>query len=420
MLSVSRSRSRSWPCCAAVAVAAARRLAVAAAAGALLAGLSAAQVHAEAAPVAAEGAGSDATPAAAEPDATPAAAEPDATPAAAEPDAAPAVPAEAARPIAQAPPEYPAAARKKGQEGWVIVSYVVLKDGSVGEVLVEDSSGEPAFEAAVTEAVSAWRYEPARLNGEPTEEAHAGVVFPFSIDARRGGRGASASFTKKYRRVMSKREKGELEEAARMTHELAAEPDLNLYEAASAEILLSLLSRDADDARAELRHLQRANVNLGQFLDEGAQESLLFRMFALQVELSDYAQALATYDDLARVRGRSRMPEPVENVANEIRALVSSDRDFAVPAVLGEADPSLGGRGRFDHLLLRRIVGFTSDTMQDDLDEYELRCDFNRVKGEPHANRAIRIPEAWGSCRVYVYGRPGSEFRIVEYADPSS
>lgn len=333
--------------------------------------------------------------------------------------AEPAVVAVAARPISVEPPEYPDSVRRADREGWVMVSYVILTDGSVGDVAVEEASGPPELEAAATAAVAAWRYEPATLNGEPTEESHAGVVFPFSVDRGRSG-GASGSFTRKYRRVMSKREKDDLEVAERMTRELAAEPDLNLYEAASAEILLSLVARDQDDARAELRHLERANVNLGGYLDEDARESLLLRMFALQVELSDYAEALSTYDALANVRGRKSMPEQVEKIAHEIRALATSDRDFAVSAVLGEAQAAFGGRGRFDHLLLRRLVGFASDTLEDDLDEYELRCDFHRVKGKPHANRAIRIPEAWGNCRVYVYGEPGSEFRLVEYADPST
>jgi TonB family protein len=330
--------------------------------------------------------------------------------------AEPAVVAVAARPISEKQPKFPDSARKAGREGWVIVSYVVGKDGWVTDVVVEDASGPPELAAAATAAVARWRYEPATLNGEPTEESHAGVLFPFAVGTSRSSR----SFVKKYRRVMSTREKGDLEEAEQMTRELAADPELDLPEVASTEILLSLLSRDRDDERGELRHLERAHVGQGAYIDDAAEESLLFRMFALQVELSDYAEALSTYDALVEARGRKRMPEAVEKVAGEIRELSENGRDFGVAAVLGEADPAFGGRGRFDHLLLRRLVGFVSDSLEDDVDEYDLRCDFHRVKGKPRVNRAIRIPETWGNCRVYVYGDPGSEFRLVEYADPSS
>lgn len=70
---------------------------------------------------------------------------------------------------AQEPPVYPESARLAGAEGFVDVSFVVLRDGQVGwpRVLRAEPSG--FFEAAAIDAVRDWRYRPALAGGVPAE-----------------------------------------------------------------------------------------------------------------------------------------------------------------------------------------------------------------------------------------------------------
>ena len=64
-------------------------------------------------------------------------------------------------------PEYPPAARRQMQAGTVVVKVEVLRDGSVGEVVVERGSGFDLLDAsAVKEAKTKWRFTPAIVNGE--------------------------------------------------------------------------------------------------------------------------------------------------------------------------------------------------------------------------------------------------------------
>lgn len=64
-------------------------------------------------------------------------------------------------------PEYPPAARRQMQAGTVAVKVEVLRDGSVGEVVVERGSGFDLLDAsAVKEAKTKWRFTPAIVNGE--------------------------------------------------------------------------------------------------------------------------------------------------------------------------------------------------------------------------------------------------------------
>ena len=95
---------------------------------------------------------------------------------AAEPDAAPiaAAPVPAltrvsvktrARLVSCPAPTYPEGARAGGVEGTVRLLVEVLEDGTVGAIEVVEPSGSRALDDAAVEAVRAWRFEPARIDG---------------------------------------------------------------------------------------------------------------------------------------------------------------------------------------------------------------------------------------------------------------
>src|SRR5262245_49472900 len=67
----------------------------------------------------------------------------------------------------QVRPTYPAAPRRLGIQGTTLLRVHVLADGRIGDVLVEKSGGHPDLDQAATEAVRAWRFDPARRGTEP-------------------------------------------------------------------------------------------------------------------------------------------------------------------------------------------------------------------------------------------------------------
>jgi protein TonB len=74
--------------------------------------------------------------------------------------------AEGAAPRADNPaPAYPYAARRRGQEGRVVLEVEVLADGGAGAVAVARSSGVASLDRAAVDAVRRWRFRPARRNG---------------------------------------------------------------------------------------------------------------------------------------------------------------------------------------------------------------------------------------------------------------
>ncbi len=65
------------------------------------------------------------------------------------------------------PPEYPALARRRGQEGLVLLRVRVSESGSPAEVRIAESSGSTLLDNAALEAVERWSFVPARRGDQP-------------------------------------------------------------------------------------------------------------------------------------------------------------------------------------------------------------------------------------------------------------
>lgn len=63
------------------------------------------------------------------------------------------------------PPRYPSLARKRGQQGTVLVELWLDESGHQTKLLVSQSSGVSALDQAAVTAVAKWRFQAHRLNG---------------------------------------------------------------------------------------------------------------------------------------------------------------------------------------------------------------------------------------------------------------
>lgn len=107
----------------------------------------------------------------------------------AQPTSVPAVTASAAsappQPVVEAvpmlsnpPPRYPRLARRKGQQGRVVLRVAVSDGGTADSLRIVTSSGYSTLDRAALEAVKKWRFEPARKNGRAVRSnVNVPVVF---------------------------------------------------------------------------------------------------------------------------------------------------------------------------------------------------------------------------------------------------
>lgn len=75
-------------------------------------------------------------------------------------------------------PDYPEAARRRGQEGTVQLDVLVLADGRVGEVTLAHSSGYRNLDRAAIRAVRKWQFKPAWSFFGPVESR---VIVPVDF-----------------------------------------------------------------------------------------------------------------------------------------------------------------------------------------------------------------------------------------------
>jgi periplasmic protein TonB len=64
-------------------------------------------------------------------------------------------------------PPYPAASRRLGEQGQVVVGVLIGVDGSARKAEIRQSSGYPRLDQAALNTALQWRYVPGRRGGVP-------------------------------------------------------------------------------------------------------------------------------------------------------------------------------------------------------------------------------------------------------------
>ena len=82
-------------------------------------------------------------------------------------------------------PAYPAEARERGLEGYVVVRYDVTAAGGVSNAQVVEAQPADIFDAAALVAVRSWVFQPALVAGEPQAQQglHSTVRFKLGSGA---------------------------------------------------------------------------------------------------------------------------------------------------------------------------------------------------------------------------------------------
>jgi protein TonB len=84
------------------------------------------------------------------------------------------------QPASRVAPEYPARLKKKGVEGFVLVSILVNKQGQVERAKILESKPPGEFDDVALEAARGWTFTPAQYKGEPVRQ-WAQLPFEFRL-----------------------------------------------------------------------------------------------------------------------------------------------------------------------------------------------------------------------------------------------
>src|SRR5688572_21773340 len=202
-------------------------------------------------------------------------------------------------PIERTNPAYPTRSLQYGNEGWVMLSFVVTETGEVEEAMIEDSSGVEAFEQAALDAIRRWRYTPATVNGEPVAQSMVKTRITFALEGP--AIGVTPAFRSKYLAIRRLLDAGDYAGAEPLLTELEFGGRKNLYEDALFWALKYgyLEGAQSGDAAEKRRALELA---LGH-QDDSLLPAETFiaaaqRLYVLQVQAVDFSAARATFERL--------------------------------------------------------------------------------------------------------------------------
>lgn len=315
-----------------------------------------------------------------------------------------------AMPIERANPRYPAQAARKGQEGWVRMSYVVDEEGRVKDPVVDDFFGNSAFKKSALSAVKKWKFEPAVKDGEPTQQCHQSVQMDFVLGGRTG---ASRKFVGAYKDADALFQAGDIDAAEAALSELKDWDTLNRYENTWLLNLDSQIANKLGDVEREAQSIGRILSSNGSkrdknmVFDENYVAYSLQRKIILDSQRGLFADALSSFSKLKEMDDQQTRIEEITPIIEQIETAIASNQNLEVPVTIGE-------NGNWFHTLVRSQFAFND--INGDLDTVEVRCESHREKFTVAEGHVWKIPESWGQCRVLVKGDDATKFNLIEVA----
>lgn len=306
-------------------------------------------------------------------------------------------------PRAQGQPEVPMSRANIPIEGWAIVRYSVLADGTTSDVRVIDYMPDQLSENDIASAVESWRFEPARNNG--TAVAWHNNESAIVLDANTIPPEPSPMFVTGYREVESMLAEGENEDAQRRNRRLLAVEASRLAEFGVGLVQAARIYMALGDTHAAYDAIVRATDSRLDLLEPSEMRVALQYRNTLELSLGDVVGALETF---ARREALGEIPANDRIAANVpvIESALASDAAIAVKGRILD--------DQWSHELARR--SFAVGDVDGSLRRIDIDCDLGQAEFEFSDESEWSLPASWGACRVTVSGRRDSEFVLYEFA----
>ena len=313
-----------------------------------------------------------------------------------------------AKPIERSAPRYPVHELRRNQQGWVVLNYVVTDDGRVIEPVVEESSGSRAFEDAAMYTVKSWRYEPARLNGEPVQQCKTKVRIAFALQGAQDK--VSRQFYARYRKMEQTLEDGDIATAGAELESALQGEGMTLAEMSWLWAFEARIAGLRGDKERQLAALRRATAGDSQWVSEDLLAGLLTTRTALELETGDFSAAIQSYEELKAID--SADTSQLDPFIEQVKSLVASEDLFFADARIGDNPNCKTCLSQWRYRPLRRSIEIAD--IDGELADLELRCEWHRFTDQAREGVAWKIPESWGDCSIIVHGETGSTFKLFE------
>ena len=302
-------------------------------------------------------------------------------------------------------PKYPKDAARNKQEGWVRLSFVIKEDGSVDLPIIEDSSGIKSFEKEAIKALKNWTFDPATRNGKTIEQCKNSVQLDFKMN--KTVKGASRRFVREYRKILQLINDKQLAEAKLALDEFAEMPRQNFYEDKYFFSVQASYFQAKGNNREELANLKKLIPTGKGYLPKDSYVYSITRAFQLALLNNELSSTLYFYDKLKQFDDDNEYIETLIPYIEKINSLIDSPAPIFVTAQINK-------RKHWNHYLARN--SFTFANIEGELNSVDIRCDNHFSTYALDNEKTWSIPESWGKCQIFVKGKQGVKFNLIELA----
>ena len=301
-------------------------------------------------------------------------------------------------------PRYPRNALEQGIEGWVVVNFMVNRQGEPYEIEATAFAGHKSFSKAAVRAIQRSTFKPARTNGE-TINAGTAVMTRFALSAQK--RGASRAFVRLYRGFSQALENDDLEAIEKYLEQLTAFKATQIYEMAYLSLAKAANAQKQDDHIRAIQHLTNALRWEENFSIFGKKEHrrLLHELFWLQVQNSYLGEALDTWKSLEPIISDPDQRDRVAATVAQILDLKTSNNAISAQGAIDE-------NHQYGRKLLKQA--FSLSDVIGTLERAKLYCDkgFVGILIEPQMRYDIH--PNYEDCYLQLVGIPGTTFTVIE------
>ena len=297
-------------------------------------------------------------------------------------------------------PSYPTGERREGNEGWVVLCFMVDANGKPYEPAVIRSSGSKVFENEALKAVDNLTFEPATLNGHPVDSAYE-IKFKYSLTTPAAG--ARPGFVRGYQALIQAIKAHDKGAADTALQKLQVN---NLYEDAYFGLATYNYAAHWGDQTQQLAGLERAIAGEGSahYLPKEVFAAALQAQLQLQLQTKDYAGVLITWEKLQRAGIDAETADKIKPVIVQLETLRTDDRQYSVPGKLIDGTWYL-------RLFKRHFRVVVSDGHVSDI---KLRCDKRYVFFGFDPQLQYETASQYGKCSLELVGEPGTTFSLIQ------
>jgi TonB family protein len=301
-------------------------------------------------------------------------------------------------------PKYPISAARNGREGWATFSFVIEKDGSVSNVITQETSGSKDITLAAKKAVMKWQYQPAIENGEPIQQCVNSVQFDFRMH-KNGTKKVTRRFNSLYHKTKAALAEKDYVKTKALLSKFTNIEYMHLSEHNFLQLLNAEYAKAIGNDVMQLAHLTKIKIATDDKNTE-YELSLLAQRFVLELQLNKLKNAYDTYKRIEKISVAKPYLAHYQALIKQVDEFIHSEKELIVDADIRSDD--------YWHYALVRNE-FTLTNIKGKLNKIDIRCANKRHVYSIENNNTWKIPDAWQQCHVFIFGENNTKFNLVEH-----